>query len=374
VPESLRTNAESVSFSLMVLPFVIVGAVVASRRPRNPIGWILIAEGLLWQFLLAAAGYAALAVVVEQGRRPGGVVAVWLLDWGWALPVALLSYFFLLFPDVRLRGRRRAIAWLAALSVALVIARDAFAPGPLGTLPSISNPFGIPTSEDLLSAAGAIGELALGPLALLASIGSFFLRFRAARGIERQQFKWLTFAGALLLVCFAIGDILSALGVPDSVTSNFNVIPLAGLPVAVGFAVLQYRLYDIDRIINRTLVYGVLTTLLGAVYAIGVILLPQLIGADSPLFVAGSTLAATALFRPLRRLVQEAVDRRFNRRRYDAARTVAAFSARLRQHTDLDALADDLLAVADQTLEPTHVSLWLKPSTGTIREEQRQAV
>jgi hypothetical protein len=150
--------------------------------------------------------------------------------------------------------------------------------------------------------------------------------------------------------------------VSDEVTSNFNVLPLLGLPVAVGFAVLNNRLYDIDRIINRTLVYGVLTVLLAAVYVGGVVLLPQLIGSDSPLFTAGSTLLAAALFQPLRRLVQDAVDRRFNRRRYDAAKAIDGFSARLRHHVELDVLTTELLAVVDQTMEPTHASLWLRPA------------
>jgi hypothetical protein len=155
-------------------------------------------------------------------------------------------------------------------------------------------------------------------------------------------------------------QVLTALGVSDEVTSNFNVLPLLGLPVAVGFAVLNNRLYDIDRIINRTLVYGLLTVLLAAVYAGGVVLLPQLIGSDSPLFTAGSTLLAAALFQPLRRLVQDAVDRRFNRRRYDAAKAIDGFSARLRHHVELDILTTELLAVVDQTMEPTHASLWLR--------------
>jgi hypothetical protein len=225
----------------------------------------------------------------------------------------------------------------------------------------VPNPLGIPGAE-WLSTVAFVGESVLGALALLAAFASFLIRFRASRGLERQQFKWLAYATALLAASLMAGQVLTALGVSDEVTSNFNVLPLLGLPVAVGFAVLNNRLYDIDRIINRTLVYGVLTVLLAAVYAGGVVLLPQLIGSHSPLFTAGSTLLAAALFQPLRRLVQDAVDRRFNRRRYDAAKAIDGFSARLRHHVELDVLTTELLAVVDQTMEPTHASLWLRPA------------
>ena len=361
VPENLANEADVIEFSLAVLVFVVVGAVVAPRRPRNPIGWILIAEGLLWQAMPVLAGYCGYALFAAPGRLPGGELAAWLLEWGWVLPVGLIPFFFLLFPDGWLPSRGwRPVAWLALLAPLLVVLGEGFAPGPLATVPSVTNPLGVPGAA-WLSAVASFGENVLGALALLAAFASFLIRFAASRGRERQQFKWLAYATGLLAASLLISEVLSALGVSDEVTSNFNVLPLLGLPVAVGFAVLHYRLYDIDRIINRTLVYGVLTVMLPAVYAGGVVLLPQLIGSDSPLFTAGSTLLAAALFQPLRRQVQDGVDRRFNRRRYDAAKAIDGFSSRLRHHVELDALTSELLAVVDRTMEPTHASLWLRP-------------
>jgi hypothetical protein len=362
VPDNLANEADVIEFSLAVGVFVVVGAVVAARRPRNPIGWILLAEGLLWQAMPVLAGYCGYALFTEPGGLPGAEYAAWLLEWAWVLPVGLIPFFFLLFPDGRLPSRRwRPVAWLALLAPLLVVIGQGLAPGPLESIPSVPNPLGIPGAE-WLSTVAFVGESVLGALALLAAFASFLIRFRASRGLERQQFKWLAYATALLAASLMAGQVLTALGVSDEVTSNFNVLPLLGLPVAVGFAVLNNRLYDIDRIINRTLVYGVLTVLLAAVYAGGVVLLPQLIGSDSPLFTAGSTLLAAALFQPLRRLVQDAVDRRFNRRRYDAAKAIDGFSARLRHHVELDVLTTELLAVVDQTMEPTHASLWLRPA------------
>jgi hypothetical protein len=362
VPESLAVDASAIGFSLVILAFVAVGAVVASRRPRNAVGWILLAEGLLWLVPLVAAAYVGRALFAEPGSLPAGRFVAWVLNWVWILPLAVLPYFFLLFPSGRLRSPRwRVVAWLAPVSALAVVARDAFTRGPLAAVPSVVNPLGVPGPERLLPTIGTVGERAIGTVVLLASVASFVLCFREARGLERQQFKWLVYATAVLVASLTVGQVLSALAVPDSITSKFNIVPLIGLPVGVGFAILQHRLYDIDRIINRTLVYGLLTALLGAVYAIGVVLLPQLLGRTSPLLVAGSTLVAAALFQPLHRPVQDLVDRRFNRRRYDAAKTIDAFSARLRQHTDLDTLTSELCAVVRQTMEPTHVSVWLRP-------------
>ncbi|HZD02583.1 MAG TPA: hypothetical protein VFA46_21070 [Actinomycetes bacterium] len=361
VPQALTIDAGVFFLSVVILAFVVVGAILAWRRPRNPVGWILLAEGLLWQVPLVASGYVGRALFAEPGSLPAGRLVAWVLNWVWVLPLALLPFFFLLFPSGRLRSPRwRVVAWLAPLSTLTVVARDALAPGPLKAVPSITNPLGMPVSAPLLSTIGTVSERAIGIVVLLASVVSFVLRFRAARGLERQQFKWLVYATAVLVASLTLGEVLSALGVPDGITSKFNIIPLIGLPVGVGFAVLAHGLYDIDRIINRTLVYGVLTALLGAVYAVGVVLVPQLFGRTSPLLVAGSTLVAAALFQPLHRPVQDVVDRRFNRRRYDAAKTIDAFSARLRQNIDLDTLTAELCAVVRQTMEPTHVSVWLR--------------
>jgi len=375
VPENLAVHRTDIPYLLEFLAFVVIGAVVASRRPRNAVGWILLADGLLWQLVSAVAGYTGYALFARPGGLPAGRVTAWLLNWGWVLPLVLLPFFFLLFPDGRLRSSRwRPVAWLAALAPVPIMLRDALAPGPLEAVPSVTNPLGLPGAERLLSTVGAAAEALLAPL-VLASVACFVLRFRAARGVERQQFKWLAYATALLVASLSAGSVLSALGVPDGVTSYFNVVPLFGLPVAVGIAILRYRLYDIDRLINRTLVYGLLTTVLGLGYVTSSLVFVLLLGNGTTTppswVVAGSTLALAAVFRPARRRVQAAVDRRFNRRRYDAAKTIEAFSARLRDHIDLDTLTADLLAVVHQTMEPTTVSLWLRPAA---RASQGDAV
>jgi hypothetical protein len=366
VPEVLVVRANDVPELFGFLAFVVVGAVVASRRPRNAVGWILLAEGLLWLLPSAAAGYAAYALFARPGGLPAGRIAAWLLNWGWVPPLGLLPFFFLLFPDGRLRSSRwRPVAWLAVLVPVPIMLRDALAPGPLDVDPSATNPLGLPETERLLSAVGGVAEALLAPL-FLASMACFVLRFRAARGVERQQFKWLAYATAVLVASLTAGSVLSALGAPDKVTSYFNVVPLLGLPIAVGLAILRYRLYDLDRLINRTLVYGLLTTVLGLGYATGTLGFVLLFGngrSTPPSWVvAGATLAVAAVFQPAQRRIQAAVDRRFNRRRYDAAKTIAAFSARLRDELDLDTLTAELLGVVHQTVEPTTVSLWLRPS------------
>jgi hypothetical protein len=210
-------------------------------------------------------------------------------------------------------------------------------------------------------------ENGLLPLLLVAAAVSLMLRFRTARGVERQQLKWLAYAAVLLLAVGVGGEYLAQrLGASSYVVSLFQVAPLGAIPIAVAVAMLRYRLYDIDRLVNRTLVYGLLTATLGLAYAGGVLGLGQLSGGVSRQppgwAIAGTTLAVAALFQPLRRRIQHGVDRRFNRRKYDAATTIGAFSARLRQQIDLDTLSAELLAVVNQTMEPTMVSLWLRPS------------
>jgi hypothetical protein len=213
-------------------------------------------------------------------------------------------------------------------------------------------------------------------VAVLAAIVSLVVRFRRARGVERQQLKWVVYAVVIVVVCFILFMMVGPSLIPLSELAADVVFALltAIIPVAMGVAILRYRLYDIDRLINRTLVYGLLTAILGALYAGVVLVLGQLfggIGGEPPSWaVAGATLAVAALFQPARRRIQQAVDRRFNRRKYDAARTVEAFSARLRDEVDLDALSAELLAVADQTMQPTTASLWLRPAAQTRPHRQ----
>jgi hypothetical protein len=267
------------------------------------------------------------------------------------------------FPTGRLLSARwRPVAWLTAAITATILALTALAPTlDLGQRTKLRNPIGlawIPNPEQ-----SALGPVLLGLLLVCtgAAVVSLVLRFRRSQGVERQQLKWFTYAGVLLF-SWSIVDLV----VPDVAPfSMFFGLTIALVPVAAGIAVLRYRLYDIDRPINRTLVYGLLTALLGGVYAGAVLVLGQLFGGvtgDPPSWlVAGATLAVAALFQPARRRIQAVVDRRFNRRRYNAAKTIQAFSTRLRDQVDLDTLSSELLAVVDQTMEPTQASLWLRP-------------
>jgi hypothetical protein len=270
----------------------------------------------------------------------------------------------LVFPTGRLLSPRwRPLAWLAGVATAVLTTLNSLRTNmSLGTVPDqvIANPIGVAVvgNPDKGPAVPALILL----LTVLAAVafGSLVVRFRRSRGEERQQLKWFTYAAALVPLS-VLGDALPAV-VGDLAID----LPIVFLPVAAGIAILRYRLYDIDRLINRTLVYGLLTALLGGVYAGAVLVLGQLfggVGRDPPSWaVAGATLAVAALFQPARRRIQQVVDRRFNRHKYDAAKTIQAVSTRLRDQVDLGTLSSELLAVVDQTVQPTRVVLWLRPS------------
>jgi hypothetical protein len=309
---------------------------------------------------------------------PGGELAAWIGQSVWAPALGLtLCFVPLLFPDGRLPSRRwRPVAWLSAVPIVLITVPTAVALWPWRG-PALLDP------NSVTQAMGNLGLILIGPYVLmlgcgLACLTALLLRFRRARGIERQQLKWLLFACAVTIAILLV--------VQPSTSSQWDLGMLLALPfypavpVAAGVAILRYRLYEIDRIINRTLVYGLLTAVLGLCYAAGSLLFVLVAGAgtDPPSWlVAAATLAAAAVFRPVRGRIQAAVDRRFNRRRYHAAKTIEAFSGRLRDEVDLDTLSAELVAVVDQTMEPTHVSCWLRPSphspSGTARSEARPA-
>jgi len=355
--------------ALLYLPtftaFMAVGALVVARRPANAIGWLFSAIGLLALGASVAGEYSQYAYVTRSGGLPFGVVAAWYLAWAAFLVFGLtFTYLLLLFPTGRLLSPRwRPIAWLAGIQITAASVLAALQP----TLPlegqgrTIANPIGIsglPHPEQ-----GAVGAVLIGLFVAvsLAACGSLVLRFRRARGEERQQLKWVAYAAGLMVISTTVGGALVPSGSDLAVA-----LTVALVPVAAGIAILRYRLYDIDRIINRTLVYGLLTALLGGVYAGVVLVLGQVfggVGRDPPSWaVAGATLAVAALFQPARHRIQQAVDRRFNRRKYSATKTIEVFSARLRDQIDLDTLAAELTAVVGQSMEPTRVSLWLRPS------------
>jgi hypothetical protein len=345
--------------------FMLVGAVIVAHRPGNAVGWIFSAIGLLSAAGVLAMEYAEFAYVTRSGSLPGAALAAW-FSWWW-LPILGLIFVFtpLLFPTGRLPSSRwRPVAVTGGLAIAAVTVLGAVQP----TLKLQNEEFFIPNPVGLAGAPdpedGALGAVLLGVLVgcMVASVVSVVLRWRRSAGVERQQLKWFTYAAALMLVA----NVVTFTVLPEGVASDVLFgLSIALVPIAAGVAILRHRLYDIDRLINRTLVYAALTAVLGTVYAGAVLVLGLVggVGGELPSWaVAGATLAVATLFQPARRRIQAVVDRRFNRRRYDASRTVEAFSARLRDEVDLDTLSAELLAGVEQTMEPTTVSLWLRPS------------
>jgi hypothetical protein len=340
------------------LAFATVGVLVASRRPEHPIGWLFLGAAMAAVTQVAAGEYAA-AFLAASGPSTRVAVAAWMSYQLQSVVVGVLASLLVLFPTGRPPSRGWWLpVWAIAAGVALTWVGDGLAPARYEDFPGVDNPFGIASLATALGWVAAAGTL-LSVVGLLGALFSLLVRFARARGLERQQLKWFVYAAAVGLAMLVL---LGELGVAGSLV--WTLAP-ASLAAAVALAVLRYRLYDIDRLLNRTLVYGLLSVLLGLGYAGTVVVLGQLFGRDrSNLAVASATLAAAALFQPARRRIQTVVDRRFNRRRYDTARTIAAFSTRLRDQVDLDTLSADLLAVVDQTMEPTTASLWLRPSTG----------
>jgi hypothetical protein len=348
--------------------FAVVGALVASRQPDNKVGWLLLAAGLCTAVTSFGESYARYALITAPGSLPGGVYGPWVAVTLFGMVAILAIFLPLYFPTGRLLSPRwRPILWAGIGYLLCAVVGNNLQPGPLEWLPGAAaarNPVVyLPAAKPLLDVI-----LALSAPCFLVGVGgavaALVVRFRRARGIERQQLKWFTYAAALAPLPFlayeyaySISQVLLAL-----------ILPL--VPISVGIAILRYRLYEIDRIINRTLVYGLLTAVLGLCYVAGSLVFVLVAGAgtDPPSWlVAAATLAAAAVFRPARRRIQAVVDRRFNRRKYDAAKTIEAFSTRMRDQVDLDTLSAELLAVVDQTMQPTAASLWLRPSAQRSR-------
>jgi len=347
-------EGSAVAYTLFVGAFATVGALVASRRTRNPIGWILLAGG-------AAYTVGGLTVGQTEGDGSAPVLVHWLSTWVWMAGIGPIATFgLLLFPDGSLPTPRwRAFAWFAAAAVVATTAAIAFEPGPFEGTTAV-NPLGFDAVPELFDVLQNAAPAALA-LSILGSIASLFVRFRRARDVERQQLKWLSYTGGLVGVALAVAIAIEAV-VGDRAVDLTNTIvslSLALVPLAMGIAILRHRLFDIDVVINRTLVYGALTATLGGAY-LGLVLLVGLAVGESGFAVAVSTLAVAALFRPARARIQAAVDRRFYRRRYDAAQTLEAFGGRLRDEIDLEALGADLRGVVHDTVQPAHVSLWLR--------------
>jgi MFS family permease len=358
--------SSSVFIWAIALVFSAVGLLIASRQSRNAIGWIFLMAGM-------GAGLGSVSHSTAQYWVDGHDVPAALgkasalygeLSW---IPFILMpvTFLLLLFPDGRLLSSRwRAIAWCAALGIAGSFVADGLKPGKIPDFPQIMNPLGVSHPlRDLLEGLSAIAAL----IGIVGSSAGLIVRFRRSRGEQRQQMKWLALAGVVATVTFLVALALYDVIGEDAANAAI-MLSVLGLPATTGVAILRYRLYDIDVVINRTLVYGALTATLAAIYIGSVLLLQLILSAltnDSGLAVAASTLAVAALFRPARARIQRVVDRRFYRRKYDAAQTLERFGGRLRDEVALDSLSAELRAVVADTMQPTHVSLWLRtPEVG----------
>ena len=359
-PEGFPSRAGQLVNLLGLLGPPVLGAVIAARRPANPYGWLWCAYALGWAVVGFSEAYLTYAAEGDLGAVRWASPVVWLGGFVFAPLVALTALILLLFPDGRLPSRRwRPLLWaIAAVCLPATVAGALLQP----PAPAPPNPAAVGAAAPLAEVVANAGVPLLF-LAVLAAAVSLLARFRRSRGRQRQQLKWLAYGGAFL-AAILVADLVS-LAPPGLWDIVLETLSFGALYLGVGMAVLRHRLYDIDRLINRTLVYGLVTALLAVVYTAGVFLLGRLLDpatGDSALAVAAATLAVAALFQPARRRIQQAVDRRFNRARYDAARTVEACSARLRDQVDLDSLATELVAVVDQTVQPTSASLWLRPT------------
>ena len=354
---------------LAVLSATTVGAVLASRRPRHPVGWLLLGFALSLTASGVITSYVTYGLLARPGALPARALVARYYPATGAAALALLSLVLLLTPTGSLPSPRWR--WWAVITAATPVALVLVVPVAPGRLdPQLlltSSPFSRPRPRRGRAGRhpGRPGRHRPGRGRRRRVAGAAVpprprARFRRAQGYERQQLRWVALAAALMLLAVPVVLVAVVLGIPV-LAEWAPAVWVVVLPVAVGAAILRYRLYDLDRIISRTLAYGLLTLLLGGGYAVVVLGLGQLLGRESPLVVAAATLAVAALFQPARRRVQAVVDRRFNRRRHDATRIIEGFGAHLRDQVDLDTLTADLLAVVDQTMQPTQVSLWLRP-------------
>ncbi len=376
-------------FVATMLAFAGMGAVITARQPRNTVGWIMLGIGAVSAVTGAVEEYARYrGLLTETGLVAGGDVLLAFMAGTWVLVIGPLGTFLiLLFPDGRLPSPRwKPIAYLSGFAIAAIYLLILFAPGTFDDVgfPTISNPLGIEALRPFLDL--LFGVLLLLPLSILGSAAGLVQRFRRSRGVERLQMKWLAAAGSLVAIVY-LGAMLGTLGNDlwgDGAAAwvvwlqTGAVSTMALVPISVGVAILRFRLYDIDRLINRTLIYVVLTGILTLTYLAAVAVLQVVVrplAGESQLTVAGSTLAVAALFRPLRGQVQTFIDRRFYRRKYDAARTLESFASKLRDELSLDALSHALAGVVRDTMQPASVSVWLRspPEGATSAVSERIA-
>ena len=356
--------------TVIAIGFSTVGVVITPRLPRlNPVGWLFCTIGLVGGVRLFVAEYAIVTLLSEPGTLlsmlPGGETLAWVSSWVWVLHLGLFVFLALLFPDGRPPSSRwHPLVWGSGVVIVAGTVSVGLWPETARGFDPINHPLGTEIATNITNPV----ETVVYALGLIAA-ASLVARLKGSKGVERQQVKWFTCAVVGLATSATLAYVVSdSMGVVwlAWVSSVLVVVGVAGLPVAVGMAILRYHLYEIDLIINRTLVYGSLTALLVALYFATIVVLQSvfvgLTGERSTFAVVASTLAIAALFNPLRRWVQRFVDRRFYRRKYDAAKTLEAFSNKLRDETNLDALSDDLVGVVRETMQPSHVFLWLRPN------------
>ena len=370
-PLTLGVLAEGAAFALAFpLGFATIGLVVTLRLPANPIGWLYAAAGLAWAWDIPFGPWID---QLARDHRPLPLAAQLVAavgDFGWAPAIALgVTLPALLLPDGRLRSRRwRVVVATSVAGVALALVGGSLTPGSLENQPvgnQLDNPFGLVGTAGMVAAVVSVIGVLLHWASLPAAGVCVVLRFRASRGVERQQMRWVAMgaAGAVAGLLLAVPGGLELLPTAFANTAFSSLVFPALLcpPVAIAVAVLRYRLWDLDRLVSRSVTYALVTSLLVLPYLLILPVVTRLAGGTGSLAVAAATLVAAAAFAPLRRRVQDQVDRRFNRRRYDAARAVEGFVVRLREQVDLDVLSVELLAVVEQTVQPTRASLWLRP-------------
>ena len=354
------------------ISFSVIGAIIASRLPANPVGWLFCAAALVSALAHLCAEYATYALLAQPESLPAGAALGWLAYWVWTLFIGCLALSLLLFPDGRLPPGKswRWLAWLVVLSTIGGAVWIALSPGAMVYLGAVRNPLSI---EGLPNGYKPVQTIVFA-LLFVAAVSTLVLRLRRTTGIEHQQIKWPAYAAVI-----AAGSSLLQYTISDAMGSRWlewaayvvSIAALVGFPISLGIAIVRYRLYDIDVIINRSLVYGLLSAMLVTIYFGGVAIIQLIFRVLSgqeqqPQFaVVVSTLLIAGLFNPLRHRIQSFIDRRFYRRKYDAAKTLAAFNARLRDETDLAALSEDLVGVVRGAMQPEHVSFWLRPDTNS---------
>lgn len=361
VPIELDTAIPNLFF-VSIVGFGALGALILTRQPTNRYGWLMSAIAFVHALGYFAAGLAGYLLYRDPTPLSGGVVAVWFFVSSAPVHyVPSVTLVFLLFPDGRLPSRRwRPLAVLTLISLVLASVGVAMLDGPFPVFPAFTNPFGVPGPLPITLV--GIGTI-LGSICVAGSVASLLARYRSASAIERQQLKWIFYGAAASLVVMVA---VLGLGLPVTSAATYLSAATVVLAAAAGVAILRYHLFDIDLLINRTLVYGITTTGIAAAFLVGIVVLQALVRpftGGSEIAVAGSTLASLGLVGPVRRWAQDGVDRRFYRARFDSVRTVDEFAVRLRDQVDLDAVRGDLLSTVAQTMQPTHASVWLRLPT-----------